>query len=144
MSTCSRRVLAGAIGAVLLAVGGFVAWGLWGPLPQGTPPLSPEMEALRPLAVGYTEAQPGCADDWTLILTHARADYVHVAFENPHGSLPDTRIEVGSSAQVLGCTISVLESHPGRSGKKPGSQTSWALIAVQCPPSQSPNGTATP
>lgn len=131
-------MVVGVLGVVVLAAVAFVAWALWWPLPAGTPRLSPEMEALRPWAIGIGEARPLHRDDWTLILTSTRTEHVYVDFENSRGTQNAIRIPVGSSTEVLGCTISVLETHPGRSGREPGSQTSRALIAVQCPPSLTP------
>jgi len=80
--------------------------------------------------------------EWVLVVTFVSEKNVGVNFSrSASGDLADsyenepyTLIPVGSSAEVLGCTITVLESHPKRSsGRGPGSATSSALIAVQCP-----------
>ncbi|QKD79002.1 hypothetical protein [Actinomyces marmotae] len=51
----------------------------------------------------------------------------------------------GTSGVVGSCTVAVLETHPGWSGRAPGSQTGWALLHISCPPhpTTSPNETAT-
>lgn len=143
--------------AVLLIVGiALYANAHWRPLPQGTPKLSPEVEALRDQASSYVMQQPGRrgtgdGGEWMLVVTFVSEKNVAVNFSRSEsGDLADsenepyTLIPVGSSAEVLGCTITVLESHPKRSsGNGPGSATSSALIAVQCPEGDTPTA-ATP
>ncbi|MBW3069970.1 hypothetical protein GZ998_10730 [Actinomyces sp. 594] len=136
-----KRLLAAAIGALALIVAA-VVYVFWWPLPQGTPELAPEVEALRSQATSYVQQQPGRGDDWSLVLGATNTDAVWVHFIRGGEAVPDTRIDVGSSAEVLGCTITVLESHPKRpSGRGPGTASSSALIAVQCPDSATPTAT---
>ncbi|MDO4901659.1 hypothetical protein [Actinomyces sp.] len=93
----------------------------------------------------------GDGGEWMLVVTFVSEKNVAVNFSRSEsGDLADsenepyTLIPVGSSAEVLGCTITVLESHPKRSsGNGPGSATSSALIAVQCPEGDTPTA-ATP
>ncbi|PHP52676.1 hypothetical protein [Actinomyces ruminis] len=137
-----KRLLAAAIG-MLAVIAAAAVYMFWWPLPQGTPELAPEVEALRSQATSYVENQPGTGDDWSLVLGTANAETVWVHFSRGGEAVPDARIDVGSSEEVLGCTITVLESHPKRlSGRGPGSATSSALIAVQCPESATPTATA--
>ncbi|WP_139240723.1 hypothetical protein [Actinomyces glycerinitolerans] len=127
---------------MILALGAGVYVVFWWPLPQGTPELAPEVEALRSQALIYTESRPRQIDDASLILAAANSEYVWVNFARGTERVPSTKIPVGSSTEVLGCTITVLESHPERPrGRGAGSASSWALIAVQCPESATPTAT---
>ncbi|MBE6476114.1 MAG: hypothetical protein E7Z95_11245 [Actinomyces succiniciruminis] len=127
---------------MILALGAGVYVVFWWPLPQGTPELAPEVEALRSQALIYTESRPRQIDDASLILAAANSEYVWVNFARGTEHVPSTKIPVGSAREVLGCTITVLESHPERPrGRGAGSASSWALIAVQCPESATPTAT---
>ncbi len=133
LSKRTKKVLGGTTLTVLLAVAAFLAWVLWWPLPQGTPPLSPQMEALRPQAIDITELRPVALEDYTVIVTYVSVETVTVRFER--SSAAEISIPVGSSTQTQGCTISVLESHPRRpKGNAPGSARSSALVTIQCQP----------
>ncbi|SHE24328.1 hypothetical protein [Actinomyces glycerinitolerans] len=95
----------------------------------------------------------GDAVEWVLVVTFVSEKNVGVNFSRSEsGDLADsyenepyTLIPVGSSAEVLGCTITVLESHPKRpSGHGDGSANSSALIAVQCSEGGAPTATPDP
>ncbi|SDN09678.1 hypothetical protein SAMN04487766_11345 [Actinomyces ruminicola] len=74
-----QRLLPAAIG-VPAVVAVAVACMFWWPLPQGTPELAPEVEALRSQATSFVEHQPGRGDDWSLVLGTANAETVWVHF----------------------------------------------------------------
>ena len=98
-----------------------------------TPGLPAHVEALRSEARTYEMARPVHAEGWSLVLTAANSHKVWVRFEREEADAVEIGIDVGSSAQVADCTITVLESHPARWGDAPGAVRGSALLAVQCP-----------
>lgn len=99
----------------------------------GTPELPADVEALRSEASTYEMARPVHAEGWSLVLTAANSHKVWVRFEREEADAVEIGIDVGSSAQVADCTITVLESHPARWDNAPGAVSGSALLAVQCP-----------
>ena len=114
------------------------------PPSPGTPELSPEVEALREEAGTYGLQRPVHAQGWTLVLTEVDSEAARVSFVREGASAIEVSVEVGSSQTVADCTITVLESYPGRSGGRPGDVSGSALIAVRCPAPEGGSGSPAP
>jgi len=99
----------------------------WRPLPQGTPKLSPDVEALRDEAMSLPERGLLNSGDYSIVITSISSTTVGVSFARHGSHASHATITVGSSEEVLVCTITVLESHPTRS------DSGSALVAIQCP-----------
>ena len=142
-----RKVVIGVVGVVVvivLAVAGFMWWSTR----AGTPNLPADLEALRSEAEGVGEARPHIlASGWTVVVTSVETDsaMVRVWPDDDMDEFAVATLKVGTSEAVGSCTVALLETHPGRSGSEPGSQTGWALLHVSCPPrpTASPSETAT-
>ncbi len=130
---------------VVVCLLGFGAWILFmRPPSPGTPELSPEVEALRDEASTYELQRPVHTPGWTLVLTEVDTEVVWVSFVREGASAVEVSVEVGSSQTVADCTITVLESYPGRSGGRPGDVSGSALIAVRCPAPEGGSGSPAP
>ncbi|QPL05311.1 MULTISPECIES: hypothetical protein [Actinomyces] len=142
-----RKVVIGVVSVVVVLV--LVVAGLmWWSVRPGMPDLPPELEALRSQAHGVGEARPlPVPGGWNAVLFSVETSgaWVQVWPEDESGPVDHDFVEVGTSGVVGSCTVAVLETHPGWSGRKDGSQTGWALLHVSCPPrpSASPSETAT-
>ena len=142
-----RKVLIGVVSVVVvlvLAVVGFMWWSMR----AGTPDLPPELEALRPEAQRVGEARPfPVPGGWRAVLFSVETSgaWVQIWPEDESGPVEHDFVEVGTSGVIGSCTVAVLETHPGRSGAEPESQTGRALLHVSCPPrpSAAPSETAT-
>ncbi len=142
-----RKVVVGVVGVVVvlvLAVVGFMWWSVR----PGTPDLPLELEALRSEAQSVSETGPfSVPGGWRAVLFSVETSgaWVQIWSEDESGPVDHDFVEVGTSGVVGSCTVAVLETHPGWSGRKDGGQTGWALLHVSCPPrpSASPSETAT-
>ena len=142
-----RTVVIGVVGVVVVIV--LAAVGLmWWSQRAGTPDLPAELEALRPEAEEVGEARPHIlASGWTVVVTSVETDsaMVRVWPDDDMDEFAVATLKVGTSEAVGSCTVALLETHPGRSGSEPGSQTGWALLHISCPPrpTASPGETST-
>ncbi|MBE6485121.1 MAG: hypothetical protein E7Z96_10240 [Actinomycetaceae bacterium] len=127
MVTRTKKRLIAVLASLTLIIGAAVYVVFWRPLPQGTPKLSPDVEALRDEAMSLPERGPLNFGDYSIVVTSISTTNVGVSFARDGNHATHTTIAVGSSEKVLDCTITVLESHPTRSDN--GS----ALVAIQCP-----------
>ncbi|AWE42755.1 MULTISPECIES: hypothetical protein [unclassified Actinobaculum] len=127
MVTLTKKRLVAILASLAVIIGAAVYVVFWRPLPQGTPELSPEIEVLRNQAMSLPERGPLDFGDYSIVVTSVSTTNVGVSFARDGNHATHTTIAVGSSEEVLGCTITVLESHPTRSDN--GS----ALVAIQCP-----------
>lgn len=137
MTSCGRRIILSVVMVLVVGVGiGVVAWIRTSQNKAGTPHLGPELESMRGAAVSVTAMQPTWVGPMSVTVTEVRTGAVWLNLTpEGGGTVSDTRIEVGTSATIAGCTVGVLETHPQGGGLVPGDQESWALVAVECPAS---------
>lgn len=132
-----RKVMVSVVSVVVvlgLAVGGYMWWSVR----PGTPDLSPELEALRSEAQSVGEARPFLpGGGWSAVLSSVETSgaWVEIWQEEESGPVEHGFVEVGTSGVIGLCTVALLETHPGWSGREDGSQTGCALLHISCPPS---------
>lgn len=99
----------------------------------GVPKLDPALASMKAEAVSIGEMKPQEIGDSVVVLTYVETEYVRMDFTSNRGEVTvGRRVDVGTAVEISGCTVAVLETHPGPSGGKPGSQTGGALVAVEC------------
>ncbi|QPL05308.1 MULTISPECIES: hypothetical protein [Actinomyces] len=145
--TMVRKVVIGVVSVVVVLVLAVVGVDLWS-LRPGMPDLPPELEALRSEAHGVGEARPlSVPGGWNAVLftVHTSGVRVEVWPDDDSWPVEGRFLEVGTSGVIGSCTVAVLETHPGWSGRKDGGQTGWALLHLSCPPrpTATPSETAT-
>ena len=128
-----KKVIAFSLAALAIAVILVLFLLFRRPLTEGTPTLSPDIESLRSQASNFIENKPRNGENWGLVVTSVNSKNVWISFVRNNEEAINSNIPVGSSREVSDCTVTVLESHPRRSGNGPGDTSSSALIAVQCP-----------